>query len=159
MEMTTIKRQVLHKSQSVNKMKIAAALIVSGLIMAAFYFSSQPASISKLQSGSILEIFKAIGFENITMHMVRKLAHFTLFGMIGSAIVFALSFKLSGLILFRSSFLYGTFLGALDEFHQMFVPGRGPQVKDVMLDSFGVFVGVLVIGTIITLIKRKKATI
>lgn len=159
MEMTTIKRQVLHKSQPVNKMKIAAALIVSGLIVAAFYFSSQPASISKLQSGSILEIFKAMGFENITMHMVRKLAHFTLFGMIGSAIVFALSFKLSGLILFRSSFLYGTFLGALDEFHQMFVPGRGPQVKDVLLDSFGVFVGVLVIGTIITLIKRKKATI
>lgn len=30
-----------------------------------------------------------------------------------------------------------------DEFHQLFVPGRSGQVTDVLLDSFGVIVGVI----------------
>ena len=156
MEITNIRSSVYNKKQPIDKLKISAALLVTGLIIAAFYFSSQPASISKLQSGNVLNIFKALGFENITMHLVRKLAHFTLFGLIGGASVFAFSFKLSGLIMFRASYLFGTLLGALDEFHQMFVPGRGPQVKDIMIDSSGVFIAVLVIGLIITSIKNKK---
>ncbi len=156
MEITNIRSQVYNKKQPIDKLKIASALLVTSLILAAFYFSSQPASISKLQSGNVLNIFKALGFENVTMHFVRKLAHFTLFGLIGSASVFAFSFKLSGLVMFRASYLFGTLLAALDEFHQMFVPGRGPQVKDVMIDSSGVLVAVLVVGLIITIIKNKK---
>jgi VanZ family protein len=29
-----------------------------------------------------------------------------------------------------------------DEIHQAFVPGRGPQVKDVFIDSAGSFIGI-----------------
>ena len=32
-----------------------------------------------------------------------------------------------------------------DEFHQLFVPGRSGQVKDVLLDSCGAAVGVLIL--------------
>jgi VanZ family protein len=156
MEITNIRSRVYNRKQSIDKVKLSAAILVTSLIIAAFYFSSQPASVSRLQSGNILNIFKAFGFENVTMHFVRKLAHFVLFGMIGSATVFAFSFKLSGLIMFRASYLFGTLLGALDEFHQMFVPGRGPQVKDVMIDSLGVFAGVLVVGLIISVYKNKR---
>jgi VanZ family protein len=48
-------------------------------------------------------------------------------------------------------------MAILDETHQMFVPGRGPQVKDVMIDASGAIVGVIVIATIITLYKKYKA--
>lgn len=142
--------------KEVPKGKLIGILMVLSLIGAAFYFSAQPASISKLQSGNVLGLFKAVGLENISMHLVRKLAHFVLFGTIGAAFTFALSFKLSGFKLFQLSFFLGAFMGVLDETHQMFVPGRGPQVKDVMIDSAGAFVGVLIIFTIVTLYKYKK---
>lgn len=34
---------------------------------------------------------------------------------------------------------------ATDEFHQLFVPGRSGQIKDVLLDSCGACVGVLLV--------------
>lgn len=140
-----------------HKGKLIALLLVLVGVGAAFYFSAQPASISKLQSGSILEIFKAFGFENVTMHFVRKLAHFVLFGSIGAAFTFALSFKLAGFKLFQASFLLTTFMAILDETHQMFVPGRGPQVKDVLIDASGAFVAVLLLTTTIYFIKKRRA--
>lgn len=136
--------------------KLLAILGVLSLVGAAFYFSAQPASISSLQSGNILDLFKALGFESITMHMVRKLAHFVLFGTIGAAFTLMLSFKLNGFKLITSSYFLATLMGILDETHQMFVPGRGPGVKDVMIDSAGALVGVLVIYTLISLYKKVK---
>ncbi|MBI9014092.1 MAG: VanZ family protein [Clostridiales bacterium] len=136
--------------------KLLAALFVLVGIGAAFFFSAQPASISKLQSGSILEIFKAFGFENVTMHLVRKMAHFVLFGSIGAAFTFAFSFKVIGTKLFSYSFFATVLMAIIDETHQMFVPGRGPQVKDVMIDSAGALLGVMVIATIITVYKKRK---
>ncbi|QCX34380.1 VanZ family protein [Caloramator sp. E03] len=31
-----------------------------------------------------------------------------------------------------------------DEFHQVFVPGRGPNIRDVFIDSTGTLVGILI---------------
>jgi len=47
---------------------------------------------------------------------------------------------------------------ATDEFHQLFVPGRSGQVKDVLLDSCGAAVGVLILMLVAALIRfiRKK---
>ncbi|WDC84212.1 VanZ family protein [Caloramator sp. mosi_1] len=42
------------------------------------------------------------------------------------------------LIAFLICFVYA----ASDEFHQYFVPGRGPRVKDVLIDSLGAIVGI-----------------
>ena len=32
-----------------------------------------------------------------------------------------------------------------DEFHQLFVPGRGAQVKDVLIDTAGAIVGMCIV--------------
>ena len=40
-----------------------------------------------------------------------------------------------------------------DEFHQLFVPGRSGQITDVMIDTLGGSIGVLIIS-VITLIKK-----
>ena len=37
----------------------------------------------------------------------------------------------------------GSLYGASDEFHQSFVPGRGPDVRDWLADTAGVILGVL----------------
>ena len=41
-----------------------------------------------------------------------------------------------------------------DEFHQLFVPGRSGQVRDVLLDSCGAAVGVLLVLFVTWLIRR-----
>lgn len=47
------------------------------------------------------------------------------------------------------AWIMGTVYAATDEFHQLFVPGRAGQVRDVCIDSAGVFFGVLLLyGTI-----------
>ena len=46
---------------------------------------------------------------------------------------------------------------ATDEFHQLFVPGRSGQVSDVILDSAGAAIGVLIMTGIEWLRVRKMA--
>jgi len=41
-----------------------------------------------------------------------------------------------------------------DEFHQYFVPGRSAEIRDVLIDSSGAFIGILLTIGIIQ-IKRK----
>lgn len=136
--------------------KLIAILSVLTLVGAAFFFSAQPASISKLQSNSILNIFRALGFDNISVHVIRKLAHFVLFATMGVTITSALSFKFRSYKLFFLSYGLTTLMGIVDETHQMFIPGRGPQVTDVLIDSMGALLGITLIFTIMTIIKAIK---
>ena len=51
----------------------------------------------------------------------------------------------SGVIGFKAfifSLMFCILYAISDELHQLFVPGRGAQVKDVLIDSFGSFVGI-----------------
>ena len=43
---------------------------------------------------------------------------------------------------------------ALDEWHQSFVPGRGPGIKDVMIDSSGVVFGIFFVILMSFLVSR-----
>lgn len=45
---------------------------------------------------------------------------------------------------FSIAFVFCAAYAASDEFHQRFVPARGPSVKDVLLDSFAACVAVIV---------------
>ena len=54
------------------------------------------------------------------------------------------------------SYALGTLYGATDELHQMFVPGRGPLLSDVFIDSVSVLAGVTFIALLIGLLKKSK---
>lgn len=74
--------------------------------------------------------------------IIRKATHFTVFGVL--AVLF---FKTLGR--FRLSYILSWLLTSLyaisDEWHQSFVPGRESSYKDVLLDSFGAFLALLLI--------------
>ncbi len=77
-------------------------------------------------------------------HPVRKAAHFTLYAVFGFFVFGAMADKrIKRKKTFLLSWLFGTLYAATDEVHQIFVPGRSCQLTDVMLDSSGVFCGVL----------------
>ncbi|MCR5278414.1 MAG: VanZ family protein [Lachnospiraceae bacterium] len=128
------------------------------LIMAAiFAFSAMPGEESGNASGSIVkvvvEVVEKVSHEAVTedrtetIHFViRKIAHFTEFMILGMTAVLAFYNK-------GRKWLYNFLLPAVvsavyamsDEFHQMFVADRGPSVRDVCIDSTGALTGAVII--------------
>ena len=47
-----------------------------------------------------------------------------------------------------------TLIAATDEFHQLFVPGRGARVTDVLIDSLGAAAGILLFLAVRRLLAR-----
>lgn len=89
--------------------------------------------------------------------MVRKNAHFFVYLVLGVFVINAL--RRSGVRGYRCvvyALLICILYAASDELHQVFVPGRGAQVKDVIIDSAGACVGILV--CLIISSKRKIDT-
>ena len=76
-------------------------------------------------------------------HIVRKCAHFTAYLILALLVQNALRQSgQRGLRKFGLTMLICVLYASSDEFHQMFVAGRGPQVSDVFIDSAGAAVGV-----------------
>ena len=78
--------------------------------------------------------------------VTRKLAHMTEFFLLAIAVSFPLYvYGLRGILLM---ILAGGFCIAFacgDEYHQSFVAGRSPSSRDVLIDSIGVFIGIIVV--------------
>lgn len=92
--------------------------------------------------------------------LVRKTAHFTEYAVLGA--LFYLNImqhpkpnqphkKILLPIFF--SFLYA----CTDEIHQIFVPGRSAQFRDVLIDTLGASFGCLLIHALLTLFTRLKS--
>ena len=83
--------------------------------------------------------FNAGGLNNI----VRKNAHFFAYLVLGVLIINA--FMKSGMSAFKSislTLLICIVYAVSDEFHQMFVFGRGASITDVLIDSAGTSIGI-----------------
>jgi len=88
-------------------------------------------------------------------HMVRKFAHGTVYFVLGVLVMNAL--RRSGIYGYRNvvfALLICMLYAISDEVHQLFVPGRGGQIKDVIIDSTGVSVGILVYLLISRVVKK-----
>ena len=94
-----------------------------------------------------------LAFAEAVDHPIRKLAHATeyaVFAMLLCGVWFdgRRKRKLSALFAWGTATVYAM----TDEFHQLFVPGRSGQIKDVLLDSCGAAVGVLLLMLVVALI-------
>ncbi len=85
-------------------------------------------------------------------HIIRKCAHMAEFAVL-AVLVFMLIKSLKNKKMPYSALFTTVFSAAADEFHQMFVPGRGSAVSDVMIDSCGAAIGIIVLMLI-----QKKST-
>ena len=88
--------------------------------------------------------------------LLRKLAHFTEFTCLGMCLCWLfgmLHTKQPEHLVFP--FVAGAAAACIDETIQLFVPLRGPSVKDVGIDILGVILGIVLIS-LIQQIKSKK---
>jgi VanZ family protein len=58
---------------------------------------------------------------------------------------FTLSFRQRMMFAWAGAVLYGV----TDEWHQSFVPGRSPDIRDIVTDALGAFVGLLVVSLLL----------
>lgn len=77
-------------------------------------------------------------------YYVRKLAHMTIYFILAVSVAFPMyvyGVRGIGLMLIAGMICIG--YAGFDEYHQSFVAGRGPSVKDVGIDSIGVLLGII----------------
>ena len=78
--------------------------------------------------------------------IVRKIAHYSIYTLVGILLMSLMStYKIKELDRIAVSLIIGVIYASTDEIHQAFVPGRGPLVTDVILDSMGVLTGIFIV--------------
>lgn len=89
--------------------------------------------------------------------IIRKAAHFSIYASLGifsSAMM--CTYRMKNLKRFLISLSICACYAAIDEIHQLFSSGRSCELRDVIIDSIGAAVGILLTMLIFTIINRKK---
>jgi VanZ family protein len=108
-----------------------------------FMFSNQTGDISNNNNRFVVDLFKLIGvnldsyFGDMANFIIRKLAHFSeyfiFYYLTYNALIENLSRKKALIASLAIIFIYA----CSDEIHQAFIPGRGPGIRDVLVDTGG----------------------
>ncbi len=140
--------------------RIVSICLVIACCVTIFCFSAQNSQNSGKLSGGITEFVISIIYPDFsefsepeqaeiihnTSFIIRKLAHFSIFLLLGffsyMSIVSYKKPKRALKVTFSSMFclLYAI----SDEFHQLFVPGRSGEVRDVCIDFSGAILGIVI---------------
>lgn len=123
-----------------------------------FFFSHQPATKSSELSTGITEkiaevIIRAVPESKVNQvnlnFIIRKGAHFGVYMVLGILVANGLigcnRSKVSTILL---SLLICVLYAISDEVHQLFIPGRSGEVRDVLLDSGGALVGIVLMNVV-----------
>ena len=149
-----------------NKKQIIYMLALIIWMVVVFIFSNQPADVSSKASGGITErVVHAITKDNkkITQTqrdqietIIRKCAHFVLY-LIGGILTvkFLSTTKVQDkrIIIYAIAFCFA--YAITDEVHQLFVPGRSGEIRDVIIDTLGATTGTVLFWTLRKIVRRK----
>lgn len=145
--------------------KVIYTILILVWMMMIFMLSNQPADDSTKLSdgfisttiGNIYKIFnsdvseeKLVEIKIKYTHPVRKLAHFTIYLILGLLVAmllkeYNLNVRQIILISLLICFIYAT----SDEIHQLFVNGRSGEIKDILIDTSGSFIGIFLTSKIV----------
>lgn len=150
------------------KRKIINLILIILWMIIVFSFSSEIGEKSSGTSGkvtkkivSVLKVTEGcskkdeeIVIHNIE-HIVRKIAHYSIYAVGGFLIYCEMNtFKISTGFKMLITQLIGSIYACTDEMHQLLVPGRSGEIRDVIIDSFGIFAGMIAAIIIIILIRN-----
>jgi len=151
------------------KKKIILTLLLIAICMGViFFFSSQPvvqsSAVSQTLTQKIVDVINKIFKNNppkvLTQHIfssdhfIRKAGHVLEYFILGALVFTCL--RLTNLRYPANATIFICLAyAASDELHQIFVPGRGPLISDVILDTISAGVGVILV-IYIRSIKNKR---
>lgn len=114
---------------------------------------------SLIFAGKLAPIAHNLGFHgNIwALNMIiRKLAHLMEFTILGGVLYAILRRYIEYGTVLKAIGL-GIVIASLDEFIQLFSPGRSSQFSDILIDTVGIFIGTLVVK-LVYYIRYKRRT-
>ena len=141
---------------------LLSLVLTIAVLAVIFCFSAQPAGQSDGISISLARRLAALMpwlLKKVTVRrlnrILRKMAHFVLYFLLGCGLtgVFRIQNKIPAAL---SAVAAGALCAALDEWHQWFVPGRGPGMGDVLLDVCGVAAAAVFAALLDALRRRRK---
>lgn len=139
------------------RMRLCTALLICNLIFI-WGNSLLPGEVSGAFSDWVKGILQAIfaqGPEDPNSGgLLRKLAHFTEFAALGMLLCWRFQMLGKG---WTPAFFCGAGAACIDETIQMFVPDRGPAVRDVCIDSAGVLTGIVLLLLGHTYLKKRRS--
>ena len=129
---------------SQKRLRLCRGLIVCCL---AFIWGNSllPGAVSQAVSDGLKQLMGlplSAGVQASGRDLVRKLAHFTEYAALGWLLGWRVAMGGKKPVL---ALILGALCACLDETIQIFAPDRGPGLADVLLDSFGVLAGILVL--------------
>ena len=87
--------------------------------------------------------------------VIRKIAHFSIYTLVGFLLMSLMgTYKMKEIDQIGTSLIIGVIYASTDEIHQAFIPGRGPQITDVMLDSLGVLTGIFIAILLLEIFRK-----
>lgn len=135
-----------------NKKKFTIYLILLMIWMTViFMFSNQSGNDSTNLTNGVIDVllifFKDVGdIEQYLFMPIRKLAHFMEYAVLGILAYKTLSYlEISNKNIFIYGLFFCIFYSLTDEFHQLFVSGRGASIIDCMIDSLGAILAITIL--------------
>ncbi len=147
------------------KTKISILCILIALTLAFIWGNSLlPATESSKLSGTVKEVLEQVLPEDFFQgddesegeNLIRKLAHFTEFTLLGAELSALLYVVLSCSL--TAPLLSGLMTAVTDETIQIFIEGRGSSVRDVWIDFGGVAAGTVII-LLVQHFKSRRRTV
>ena len=123
-------------------------ILIALWMLVIFLMSSEVAGTSSARSDEIVRTIQSIGVNTPTdllTFLVRKAAHICAYFILGILIFNLLKeYDLGVKKMIFASIAIAMLYACTDEIHQMFVPGRSGEVRDVLIDTAGAALGVVV---------------
>lgn len=121
-------------------------LLIAWMILI-FLLSSEGAHDSKTRSGVIVGVlrdsFNSDLAEDALSFLTRKAAHIIAYFVLGVLICSIIkTYKLTTKRTIVLSIILALFCAVFDEIHQLFVPGRSGEIRDVFIDTIAASIGV-----------------
>lgn len=151
----------VHMTMGRKRLVRIITLLLIGMLLFIWKNSVESQAVSAARSGMVREWLEPflehfVGKGNVTDHLVRKLAHFAeyaLYGaLLGAWLLAARRWKWRNVLY---CLLIGLCTAGIDETIQIFT-GRGPMVRDVLLDFSGVCCGVGTVWLVVLLAEGMR---
>lgn len=150
---------------------VSAGLLLGWMILI-FALSNETAAVSSQTSGGFSKLLFSFFYPPFNdmsdlsqqeiiseaSFIIRKIAHFTIYGFLGVfALLSVISYRrLRYSVRCAAAFLICAAYAACDEWHQTFIAGRNGELRDVIIDSCGALLFIIIFNIILYSVKRRR---